>query len=768
MAPIVNLSAGGGEPSPSLGRAPIRNMVIQWQTDGDAPLVERIVWLDPSGGLVATIDIFARAPMPEVRTHEEVAAALRDGEARAIKDPYASLIPSGDGISEAATRARDKALDDIAPLIEDTRGVGRMFTSKGRGALLSHAQARTTPKRSLNTLLKHWRRWLQRGMKGNVLLPDFHDRGVISKDKERAPWTAKADIPRTYRPFVLTGGERELLVKGLKEMFEVSERPPFTKAYDDTIAKYFNDSWTLVDGVWVPIIPDRGRRPSIDQARYWYAKKADPEQAYRRRFGARRYNLRMRALDGNTALRLAIGPGSLAEFDSTPGDVDLALPTDRNRSVGRPTIYTLIDVFSRRIMAILATLDAASYLCALMTLEIAGADKVAYCRSYGVVDGAEEWADCVGLPERVLADRGEMEGYKADALADNLGVYLGNTAAGRADYKPVVERDQRSTKEELVRWLVGAKDKHRERGDPDTARGTALTLHEFTGLLLARALHHNRAARVSDEHLLTIDAIDADVKPYPNDLWAWGMEHRNGGLKVEDPDVIRLNLLPTGTARSTENGVRFSVNGRNKLLYTGDTPQKETWAGKARLGGAWDVEVAYHPHRADVVYLRLDKGRRLEPLVLKDAYRRYAAMSWFEMDKYWEARGEARGAELTREMQSRAELDARIGAANTAATAAKKAAGVKLSDHAIRKGWRKNRREAQQADRPGRSWLPVDRQLGGQPDSDGATTAPAPADAALAARGTDRPAYVRVVRDDALYDGLFDDDETRVPTRGEE
>jgi len=755
--------------------------VLQWHTEGEKPPVERIIWADQSTALVATIDVFDPHAMPRVRPREDIVAALDDGDAHVIKDPYAALIPTKTHITAVAAKERDRALTDIEPLIEATKE-GLMFDPKERGKLLREAQHRATPeppRRSLVTLRKYWRRWLQRGMKGDALLPDFHARGAPGK--VRGTGSRKRGTPCSYGGVNITPETRTLLVKGLTEFWENDKTPPFTRAYRQTIGKYFHDGYELKNGVWAPIIPDRDRRPSIKQARYWYAKDGDPERAYRRRHGNRRYELRVRPLDGDTARRLAIGPGSLAEADSTPGDVDLVMRLFRHRVVGRPTIYTLIDVFSRRIIAIYVTLDAPSYVCVLMLMEIAARDKVAFCHEYGVVDGAEEWADCVGLPERTLADRGELEGYNADNLPDNLGVGLGNTAPGRADNKPVVERDHRSTKDDLVRWLHGAKRKDRERGDYDPARDACLTLHEFTGLAIQRALHHNRAARVSDEHLLSIGAIDADVEPYPNDLWTWGMTHRNGGLKAQDVDVVRLHLLPIGTARVTESGIRFSANGKKKLLYTGDTPAKEGWAGKARLGSEWDIEVSFHPDRTDVIYMRLDKGRRLEPLFLKDAYRRFAGSSWCEMEQYWKERSEKEGARETHKMQSAAWLDADIEAANKSARQAKKATGIRLSAYAVRKGWRQNRREAQEDGRPARAWLPIDRDpayrdLAPQGrvappsnistvahDDTGRPSSARPAAPITTTKATLKkqaaPSYVHVVRDTGLYDSLLDDSE---------
>ena len=50
-----------------------------------------------------------------------------------------------------------------------------------------------------------------------------------------------------------------------------------------------------------------------------------------------------------------------------------------------------------------------------MALANTASDKVSYCKKYGIDVTKEEW-DCHYLPQTLLADRGELEGYNVERL----------------------------------------------------------------------------------------------------------------------------------------------------------------------------------------------------------------------------------------------------------------------------------------------------------------------------------------------------------------
>ncbi|MBW4573588.1 MAG: hypothetical protein KME31_38255 [Tolypothrix carrinoi HA7290-LM1] len=79
----------------------------------------------------------------------------------------------------------------------------------------------------------------------------------------------------------------------------------------------------------------------------------------------------MRIFKGNISLVAA----SFQKFLSTGTSA-----INRSWIIGRPTLYLVIDVFSRLIVGFIVTLEPPSWLGAMLALENATADKVFFCQ----------------------------------------------------------------------------------------------------------------------------------------------------------------------------------------------------------------------------------------------------------------------------------------------------------------------------------------------------------------------------------------------------
>lgn len=251
---------------------------------------------------------------------------------------------------------------------------------------------------------------------------------------------------------------------------------------------------------------------------------------------------------------MAVGPGSLWQIDSTIGDIYLVSRFDRNRIIGRPVIYLIVDTFSRLIVGFSVSLEGPSWLGAMLVIENATADKVQICREYSIEITEEQWP-CHYLPEAILADRGELLSTKADNLVNALGIRMANTPPYRPDWKPIVERQFRLLNDEVIHWVPGAVYQTRSRGDKDYRLDAVLDIHEFRQLMIHLILHYNYCYWLSDYPMDKFMIADG-LEPYPVALWQWGVENL-GRPRVTTPDIVRLNLLPTGEATVTERGIRF-------------------------------------------------------------------------------------------------------------------------------------------------------------------------------------------------------------------
>ncbi|MCO4191405.1 transposase, partial [Proteus terrae] len=67
----------------------------------------------------------------------------------------------------------------------------------------------------------------------------------------------------------------------------------------------------------------------------------------------------------STATSQALGPGSRYEIDATIADIYLVDHHDRQKIIGRPTLYIVIDVFSRMITGFYIGFENPSYVVAM-------------------------------------------------------------------------------------------------------------------------------------------------------------------------------------------------------------------------------------------------------------------------------------------------------------------------------------------------------------------------------------------------------------------
>lgn len=223
-------------------------------------------------------------------------------------------------------------------------------------------------------------------------------------------------------------------------------------AYQKTLEKFFHKGYDLLpDGTLVPFLPPSQELPTFGQFRYWYEKEQNLTQALSTREGKRRYNLRHREVLGDST-QMAFCPGSIYQIDATIGDIYLVSSLDRSRIIGRPVIYVVIDVFSRLIVGISVTLEDPSWVGVMQALENTASDKVSFCREYGIEISDKDWPSH-HLPEMILADRGELEGYKADNLVNSLNVRVSNTPPYRADWKGIIERNFRLSNDKAIHWV---------------------------------------------------------------------------------------------------------------------------------------------------------------------------------------------------------------------------------------------------------------------------------------------------------------------------
>uniref|UniRef100_UPI0035E41C44 Mu transposase C-terminal domain-containing protein n=1 Tax=Paenibacillus alginolyticus TaxID=59839 RepID=UPI0035E41C44 len=625
------------------------NMVVEWiLSEVENRYIERILWVSPANEVVLSIALEDDKAFPIMKTYTEYIAGFESNLCKQI-DWINESIPQLDKSIEADDLAlRDKAWDAIKNIVLSEPDC---FDKKLRGVLVREALNRTGLHKS--TIYRYLRRYWQGGKIKNTLLPFYNNCG--SRGTERTPGETKRGRPRKFEdePSGINIDEetKQLLRSGIRLFYNTKEKAPLKHAYQKTLEKFFSTGFRQEGKALIPILPPSEQLPTFGQYRYWFKKEMDLEDTLKSRLGKKQFELNFRPILGSSTYE-SFGPGSRYQIDATIADVFLVSEYRRDWIIGRPIVYIVIDVFSRYIAGVYIGLEGPSWIGAMMALANTTRDKVQFCAQYGIEIEPEEWI-CSHLPQKLTADRGELEGHKPGHLIDVLGVDVENTSPYRADWKGIVEQQFRLINLRSVRFIPGAiKERYRERGERDYRLDAKLTLREFTEIMIRNVLYHN-----NHHHMHWYDRnefmVTDDVLPIPRDLWQWGIINRNGRLKKQPEHIVKLNLMYHGEATVTAEGIQFKG-----MHYGCDLALREQWFVKARASKTWRVKVCYDPRSTNEIYLWLDEGHKFEICTLLEREERYRDKRIEEVEDLHEIeKYQGRHHEVSN-MLSKIELDA--------------------------------------------------------------------------------------------------------------
>jgi putative transposase len=705
------------------------NMLLEWaptkENDPGTPLVERVLDFDISTDEVVVINIFDPKAFPVLRSYRLIEDSYHGGALVILdKDPFREVMIAENDISPKHRKYRDDAWDGIAPLLEH-EDIEFMIYPWKRGPLIEAHRIKserlnddgTSSRTSTATIYKRLRQWWQSGRRKNAFLPDFRKCGAPGKprlaltpviDEEhhkvgrRSALAISTGRMSTGIGVRMTKDIHHRFQLGISRFYNTPDERTLRQAFELTIQKYFAVGYDIVDGNPVPVPPAEDARPTFDQFAYWYEHERNLEKEKRSRTGDIEFELKSRQMLGDPR-RMGFAPGSVCQIDATILNLYLVSAMDRTRIIGRPVVYHGVDVFSSALMGLCLLLEGPSWVGAMLALDNVCGDKVSFCAEYGIEITEDDWP-CKGLPNAILADRGEFEGYSADTLVNSFGIRIHNTGVRRADWKSYVERSFGLAKEKVARFVPGyVPPMGRVRGDPDYALKAVLTPDECRKLLICYALDYNMNHYLQGYRKNEFMVAD-HVPRYPLELWNWGIRSRGGLLTSPSQDIVRLNLLPRKQASITERGIHFEGD----IYYECDSAHREGWFVKARDRGHRKIEVAYDPRTTERIYLPLDGGTKLEVCTRTLASTNLPALDCYDAMDYYALERAAYQASETRRLTTGAALqsrkDAIVGEATEKTHAALAAAGD-LSKRARRSGIRENRAAEKQIERDNNQWL---------------------------------------------------------------
>ena len=601
---------------------------------GMASLV-RVLWITETGASAVTIEVEAPKALPVFVPMEQLEGDLRSERAKLLlEDPYQRYVAAG-ALKARSKDIRDRAWRLIEPLVSDRPNI---YVAHRRGLLVQSAQECAAAEGraiSHNTLYEYLRRYWQRGLTPNALLPDYTNCG--GRGKERRSGKTKRGRPRQFgddRGINVTLEIRKVFRVAVARCYASDKKRKWTlqDTYDQAIKDFFVARTYDVETGRVIHLSNQasvaaGGIPTFRQFAYWADKDNIRLEIKRKRLGARVYDKDFRGLLGTSNAQVT-GPGCRYQIDATIADVYLVSRMNRAWIIGRPVIYVVIDVFSRMIVGLYIGLEGPSWAGAMMALANTADDKVAYCRRFGIDIEPEDWP-CHFLPGALLADRGEIEGALVETLANNFNVIIENSAPYRADWKGVVEQRFRLLPAKFKRYVPGyIEPDFRERGGTDYRLDAVLDLDDFARIFIECVLHFNNHHEI-DQYDRDRDVAADEVPAIPRELWGWGLRYRSGAMREYPIDLVKFSLMPTADAKVTPFGIRHCGG-----FYTCTKAVEERWFDRARQDTRWSVKISYDPRDMNHVYLHREGGKLAFDLCsLTDRSRAYRELSLWEAEQ---------------------------------------------------------------------------------------------------------------------------------------
>ncbi|HFG7034972.1 integrase catalytic domain-containing protein, partial [Acinetobacter baumannii] len=491
---------------------------------------------------------------------------------------------------------------------------------------------------------KYLRRYWQRGQIPNALLPDYRNAGAPGKPRTLAG-SKKSGAKRKFGDG--TGIKITPEIERLFRLIVESELLNDKKINITSAHRQFEE-------LFVQHYPHikQGDIPTRRQFDHFYKREYELPQRIEARTPVLSFQKDVRPLSG-TATANTLGPGSRYEIDATIADIYLVADDDRSKILGRPILYVVVDVFSRMVVGFYIGFHNPSYVVAMQAIVNACSDKVSLCKLLGIDIEPEQWPT-LGLPDAILADRGEMMSHQVERLVHGYNVRIENAPAYRGDAKGIVERYFGTLQAEFKPYAPGVVKGNRiqKHGESDYRLDAVLPISAFAKMIIKTILYRNQY------HVLDTYDRDADFPPdlpsIPLHIWNWGIQNRTGHLRTVDPDTLRIMILPRKKVSISTSGVNLWG-----LYYIGSEILREGWLHRSKeVTRPQDLQAAYDPSCVDKIYLfpKHDSTIYWE-CSLSTKSRQFAGMSFWQVWEIQDQEKNLHAIEKDNSKAARRELD---------------------------------------------------------------------------------------------------------------
>lgn len=342
------------------------------------------------------------------------------------------------------------------------------------------------------------------------------------------------------------------------------------------------------NGKLVRIPPEQGTYPNNAQIKRIITVETPKIEQIREKTTSGHFDRSLRGLTGKSWDGV-VGPGHTWAIDSTVGDVYLRSSIKRSWVIGRPIVYTIVDVWSTAVVGFYVCLSGPSWDMAKIALFCAAArpQLISELWGYPLFSTLKPFPT---LPYILMCDRGEYLSKAAKQTGVDLRFQESFAPPYRPDLKGIVEVMHRIAKDEQFEFVPGSIDARRiemERRKFDPTKAV-FTVREYVEYLYGLFNNYNLTA--DRNHRMDTHMRAQGVQPTPAGLWNYGHGVGLGYSRKISEEKLVTDLLPSGTMTITSNGVRFA-----RALYQPPEEKRLEWATLARSFGRFKVDCHYFP-----------------------------------------------------------------------------------------------------------------------------------------------------------------------------
>lgn len=557
------------------------------------------------------ISIDDKKGMPERVYFDDCYRWIDEGRVERISDSYAYLQAESWKVGSVAYKNCQNHYEIIKPIVKDEEVFDKRVRARRINQIISESSIGKT------TIYRLLRRYWQRGQIKNAFLPDYNNSGAAGRRRQFV--NSKAGRNRVYG-----SGEGVPVTEDIRKMFRIicdkylmnENKLPIRYAYSRFGAAYKLKYPNTCE-------PDI---PTFRQFQYFYKTEYTKVTQITARTSIGEYNKDIRPLHG-TATEQALGPGSRYEIDATIADIYLVDDNDPDKVLGRPTIYMVIDVFSRMVAGFYIGFDNPSFSVAMKALISSFSSKISVCEKYGISITDDQWP-CMGIPDVVLADRGELMSHQVDYLIDGIGVRLESAPPRRGDAKGIVERAFGTFQAKFKPYMPGVVtgNKVKKHGEKDYRIEAAITKSDFIETILYSILAHN-LNKPLEKYDRAAD-IPESLPPVPIELWRWGLQNRTGRLRTVETSIAQVLLLPREKVTVSELGVKLWG-----VIYTGKEVIQTGWMHRSsEIARPKNLYAAYDLGSVNHIYLFPDRTKNIFWVCdLSSRSREFRDMTWYRV-----------------------------------------------------------------------------------------------------------------------------------------